>query len=330
MGVFRYVITGLLLLIVAVACGGNAARQADTSTPVGKTATTPAATASPAESGTRLIKHAMGETEVPANPQRVVVLDEGPLNSALALGIKPVGAVTAFKGTDFPAYLSDTTAGIQNVGTILEPDLEAVAALKPDLILSIKARHEAIYPQLSQIAPTVFTETFRCCWKENFLKDAEALRRSAEANRKLADYTKRLDEFKAKMGDRLNETKVSVVRFVPPGDVYLYQKSSYIGTILADAGLPRPPSQDVDQFVLKVSQEQISEMDGDVIFVTTYGPADQTTLEEVRNHPLWKQLKAVQQGKVYTVPDEYWMVGTGIISTNRAIDDLSKYMVEEG
>ncbi len=329
MGVFRYVITGLLL-IVAVACGGNQAMQADTSTPVGETTTTPAATASPAEAGTRLIKHAMGETEVPANPQRVVVLDEGPLNTALALGIKPVGAVTAFEGTDFPAYLGDTTAGIQNVGTILEPNLEAIAGLQPDLILSIKARHEAIYPQLSEIAPTVFTETFRCCWKENFMKDSEALGKSAEADRMMADYTKRLDEFKAKMGDRLSETEVSVVRFVPPGDVYVYQKASYIGTILADAGLPRPPSQDMDEFVLKLSQEQISEMDGDVIFVTTYGPPDQTLLEEVRNHPLWKQLKAVQQGKVYTVPDEYWMVGTGIIAANRTIDDLFTYMVEEG
>lgn len=330
MRVFRYVIIGLLLLIVAVACGENEAMQADTSTSVGETATTPAATASPAEAGTRLIEHAMGKTEVPANPQRVVVLDEGPLNSALALGIKPVGAVTAFEGTDFPAYLGDRTTGIQNVGTILEPNLEAVTALQPDLILSIKARHEAIYPQLSQIAPTVFTETFRCCWKENFMKDAEALGRSAEADRMLADYTKRLDEFKATMGDRLKETEVSVVRFVAPGDIYIYQKASYISTILADAGLPRPPSQDVDQFVLKVSQEQIREMDGDVIFVTTYGPPDETQLEEVRNHPLWKQLEAVQQGKVYTVPDEYWMVGTGIIAANRVIDDLFTHLVEEG
>lgn len=280
-----------------------------------------------ASSDTRTVEHAMGTTEVPANPRRVVALEEGPLNSALALGVKPMGAVIALEGAGFPAYLGDRAAGIERVGTILEPNLEAVAALRPDLILSVKERHEAIYPELSEIAPTVFTETFRGDWIGNFIKDAEALGQPEDAERLVDDYEQRLEEFKAKMGDRLSETEVSIVRFIP-GEVYIYQNASYIGTILADAGLPRPPSQDVDEFASTVSEEVISRMDGDVIFVTTYGPPQETQLEEFTNNPLWKRLEAVRKERVYTVPDEYWMVGIGVISANRVVDDLFKYLVE--
>lgn len=78
----------------------------------------------------RLIQHAMGETCVPKVAQRVVVLDTGELDSALALGVKPVGAVTA-PGQPFQGYLLSLTEGIQSVGTIQQPNLEKILALKP-------------------------------------------------------------------------------------------------------------------------------------------------------------------------------------------------------
>ena len=277
--------------------------------------------------GTRTVAHAMGETKVPLNPQRVVVLEEGPLNSALALGVTPVGAVTALAGTGYPEYLGEKAKGIKSVGLILEPNLEQVAALQPDLIISVKSRHEKIYPQLAQIAPTVFSETLRGRWQANFAKDAEALGKTTDADRLLADYQRRMDDFKAQMGPaRLQETLVSVVRFVP-GDTYLYTKGSYIGLVLIDAGLRRPPAQDINDFTVKLSEEQIQQIDGDVIFVTAYGPPDKTRQSNYQSNPLWQQLKAVQANKVYTVNDEYWMVGIGILAANRVADDLFKYFL---
>ena len=54
------------------------------------------------------------------------------------------------------------------MGTIAEPNLEAIAALQPELILPNKARHEDPYPRLAQIAPTVFAERVGAVWKGNF------------------------------------------------------------------------------------------------------------------------------------------------------------------
>jgi len=186
----------------------------------------------------RVIEHAMGETEISGTPERVVVLDTGELDSAMTLGVKPVGSVEAVEGLGYPSYL-EGTQGIENVGTIEQPNLEKIATLEPDLILSSKLRHEQIYEQLSEIAPTVFTETTGVTWKENFEVHAEALNRTGEADKVKEEYQNHIDEFQQAIGEQLDETEVSVVRFLP-GDTRIYQKESFIGTVLEDAGLPRP------------------------------------------------------------------------------------------
>jgi len=277
----------------------------------------------------RMVEHAMGEMEIPGTPERVVVLDTGELDSAMTLGVTPVGAVEAVEGEGLPSYLEGTEE-IENVGTIEQPSLETIAALEPDLILSSKLRHEQIYDQLSGIAPTVFTETTGVTWKENFEKHAEALNRQEKAENAKGEYEDRVEEFRGAMGERLRETEVSVVRFLP-GDTRIYQKESFIGTVLEDAGLPRPPSQAVEEFaILNASAELIPEMGGDVVFVTAYGPEDETTLNEITSDPLWRQLDAVQQDRVYEVSDDLWMLGIGYTAAKGVMNDLTRYLVEEG
>jgi len=267
----------------------------------------------------------MGETQIEGTPKRVVVLDTGELDSAMSLGVTPVGAVEAVEGLGLPSYL-EGTGGIENVGTIEEPNLEKIATLEPDLILSSRLRHEAIYDQLSQIAPTVFTETTGVTWKANFEKHAEAMNRGGEARRIMADYRRRTEEFQTAMGDRLEATEVSVVRFLP-GETRIYQKESFVGTVLEDAGLPRPPAQDVDEFaLLNVSEEEIPEMDGDAIFVTVYGVPKDSTQGNVTSDPLWQRLDAVREGRVYEVSDDLWMLGIGPTAAVGVVDDLEKHL----
>jgi iron complex transport system substrate-binding protein len=277
-------------------------------------------------SDSRTIEHAMGETEVSGTPERVVVLDTGELDSAMTLGVKPVGAVEAVEGLGYPSYLEGTEE-IENVGTIEEPNLEKIATLNPDLILSSKLRHEQIYDQLSQIAPTVFTETTGVTWKENFEVHAEALNRVEEGNIVKKEYRDRVDQFRQAIGE--NPPEVSVVRFLP-GDTRIYQKESFIGTVLEDAGLPRPPSQDVDEFaIMNASAELIPKMGGDVVFVTTYGPEEESTKQKITGDPLWRKLDAIEQGRVYEVSDDLWMLGIGYTAANGVVDDLTKNLIRE-
>ncbi len=278
------------------------------------------------ESGGRVVKHAMGEAEISGTPENVVVLDTGELDSAMTLGVSPVGSVEAVDGLGYPSYLEGTD-GIENVGTIEQPNLEKIAALEPDLILSSKLRHEKIHDQLSEIAPTVFTETTGVTWKENFDLHAEALNKTDEAEQVKEEYQERIDEFENAVGE--DPPEVSVVRFLP-GDTRIYQKESFIGTILEDAGLPRPESQDVADFaILNASQELIPKMGGDVIFTTIYGPENDTTQQNIMSDPLWRKLEAVEQERVYEVSDDLWMLGIGYTAADGVVDDLNQFLVDE-
>ncbi|MBI1295948.1 ABC transporter substrate-binding protein [bacterium] len=270
-----------------------------------------------ATADTRTITHAMGETEIPAVPQRVVVLDTGETDNALALGANVVGAPVG-DVLQYQEYLAGQLDGITDIGTISEPNLETIVQLEPDLILGSKQRYEAIYDELSAIAPTVFVESLRVPWQDNFRLHAEALGKTAEAEALLADYDARTEQVRQALGEDL--PTISIIRF-RPGQVRLYLKSSYIGYILQDVGLPRPPAQDQDLFSSDISLEQIADVDADYLFVTGYAQ-DDSDLATFLESELWTTLSAVQNERVVDVNDDTWVAGLGVQSANLVLNDL--------
>ncbi|MDG4801795.1 iron-siderophore ABC transporter substrate-binding protein [Micromonospora sp. WMMD980] len=278
---------------------------------------------------TRDITHAMGATKVPVEPKRVVVLDTDKIDTALSLGVTPVGAATAGEAKSWPTYFgAEKLTGITEVGVLTEPDLEAINALKPDLILGSKFRQEKFYDELSAIAPTVFTEKVGVTWKENFLLDGAALGKEQQAKDLLAAYEKRARDFGAKLGDA-DARKISIVRFIP-GNIRVYGPDSFSGIVVGDTGLGRPERQRLEgkedrRFDL-VSAERVNEVDGDVVFVTAYGEKAAAEQAKVTTGSLWKGLSAVRAGKAHVVSDEVWMTGIGVGAANKILDDLEKYL----
>ncbi|MER5951970.1 iron-siderophore ABC transporter substrate-binding protein [Streptomyces sp. NPDC001904] len=277
--------------------------------------------------GTHTVKTAMGDVEVKDHPRRVVVLDTAELDSAITLGVTPVGATRAGAENGFLSYLpQDRTKGITEVGEIANPGLEKIAALKPDLILSNKVRDGGRYEQLSAIAPTVLTETTGYPWKQNFLVHADALGRKKQARAAVRTYEKRAAAVTEALGgkERAAGVDVNVVRFVEGADIRIYGRKNYIGTILADVGIGRPAITDKakDGFSYDVSPEQIDKADADVIFTSTYGSPGKAKVTETTTSGLWRKLKAVRDGKVFQVDDELWIQGIGYTAAGRILGEL--------
>ncbi|MFB7079858.1 ABC transporter substrate-binding protein [Streptomyces sp. NPDC056308] len=276
---------------------------------------------------TRTVKTVMGDVEVPVAPRRVVVLDTGELDSALSLGVRPVGATHSATEDGFPSYLPESrTKGIKEVGDIANPNMETVASLKPDLILTSKVRDGDRYEQLSAIAPTVMTESTGSTWKENFRLHADALGKQAEAKKVIASYDARVAKVTEAIGgkEKAAATDVNFVRFVEGADIRIYGRQNYIGSILADVGVGRPAITDKakDGFSYDVSPEKIDLADADVVFTSTYGDPDKAGATKTMSGGLWKGLTASRNGKVFEVDDRLWIAGIGYTAADRILDEL--------
>ncbi|WP_432093694.1 ABC transporter substrate-binding protein [Streptomyces sp. bgisy100] len=281
------------------------------------------------EGETRTVNTAMGKVRVPVAPKRVVVLDTAELDSAITLGVKPVGATNAGTRSGFLGYLSkDQVSGIKNVGTIGSPNLEAVNELKPDLILSNKARDAKNYTSLKAIAPTVLTETTGYPWKENFRVHAAALGKKQAAAKAVAAYRAHARKVTDALGgpDRAKRTEVNIVRFVEGADTRVYGEKSYIATVLKDVGLGRPAvvHRATDGFSYDVSPERIDDADADALFYATYGDPKKAKETQILRSGLWKRMAAVRNERSFRIDDETWIQGIGYTAADTILDELQQ------
>ncbi|RKD32446.1 ABC transporter substrate-binding protein [Thermohalobacter berrensis] len=279
---------------------------------------------------TRIIEHAMGKTEINGTPKRVVVLVNGMVDISLALGVKPIGAVESWIGDPWYKYIEDDMEGVKPLGKETQPNLELIASLKPDIILGSKMRHEKIYEQLSSIAPTIMSENV-FDWKANLKLVSKALNKEEKGEKIVEDWNKRVKDFKNKLGDKAS-LEISLIRFNPDHARIYY--TGFPGMIIEEVGLSRPESQRVkDKVVGKLTKERIPEMDGDIIFDFTADWKGDGQVEKLReewmNDPLWKNLKAVKEGKVYRVNEVHWNMAGGVIAANKMLDDLYEYILNE-
>lgn len=305
------------LMTGLAACGDSAATDS-TDDAAQSCATTEASGEFP-----RTVEHHKGKLDLGEAPQRIVALDPSLAEAVLALGRPLVGGVGTY-GTqqDWPAYLGDSVRCTEEVGPLEQVALEDIVALEPDLIISASIRHEDLYDELSEIAPTLFVETTGPTWKDNLTKLGEALGVEEKAAADLKAYEDRAAAIGRAINEKAGNPEISVVRFMD-GPTRLMGNTSFLGIILQDMGLARPKVQDFDDFMLEVGEEEIRKADGDHIFVSAYtgGEASQ---EKFERNPLWKKLGAVQHGHVHEVDDTTWMSSVSLQGADIVLDEIAE------
>jgi iron complex transport system substrate-binding protein len=224
-----------------------------------------------------------------------------------------------------PAYLTAAfpqqaagLAAMADVGLRTSPNLEAVAAAGPDLILANKAAGADLYPKLAQIAPTVLTEGTGVNWKQDLLLVGHALGTAGAAQRLLDTF----HADAAALGARLANLRpaVSFLR-ITADRVRVFGVGSFPGSIAEDAGLARPPAQQFPQTSVDLSPEQLGRADGGRVFYSVQGGV--ATADGVLNGPVWKGIPAVAAGRITEVDDDVWYLNAGPVAARTVLDGLT-------
>lgn len=273
----------------------------------------------------REITHAMGTTDVPDNPQRIVVLTNEGTEALLAVGITPVGAVRSWLGDPWYEHIAGEMADVTVVGEESAVNLEAIAALQPDLILGNKTRQEKIYEQLSAIAPTVMSERLRGDWKINMALYTNAAGKGAEGRAALDAFDARVKTLGEAAGPLLEE-EISLVRFMS-GLTRIYYNDTFAGLILGEIGFKRPAAQNKPEFADDVGKERIPDFEGDRLFYFVYETGDGAAEQQATDwtsDPLWQNLDVVKAGMAYPVSDAIWNTAGGYLAANLLLDDIEQ------
>jgi len=274
----------------------------------------------------RLIRHDQGETRLRGTPLRVVTLFQGATDSAVALGVTPVGVVEAWRYPPVYPYLRPALAGVAQVGLESQPNLELIAALRPDLIVASSRRHARIYPLLSRIAPTVALAGLSD-FKQTLALMGQALNRQARAEALLTQWEGRAANLRRQLPERLGAAwppRVTLAN-LRADHARIYLPQSFAGAILAELGFLRPAGQPRQRRVLKLATEEgIPALDADLLFLfmDRDDPAVERTHRRWSRHPLWRNLAAVRAGQVFEVDEVAWNLGGGILAAQRMLDQI--------
>nr|WP_273191664.1 iron-siderophore ABC transporter substrate-binding protein [Halomonas sp.] len=261
----------------------------------------------------------------PPESPRIVTLYQGATDSAVALGLTPIGVVDSWLEKPMYHYLRDALAGVEHVGLETQPNLEKIAWLNPDLVIASDFRHARIAPLLNPIAPTVSAPTV-FNFKTTLTMVANATGREAQANELLEQWDDRVADFRQQIATRLGSEwpqKVAVVRF--KSDHVRIYTSGFAGSILDELGFVQPDTLQSQSWGMKLSStENIPVLDADALFILLEpdDPAIADNYQHWATHPLWQQLSAVQSGRVFEVEPVSWMMGGGILAANAMLDDL--------
>jgi iron complex transport system substrate-binding protein len=259
------------------------------------------------------------EVQLPAQPKRIASISFFADDVALALGIKPVASTYMVEGRP-PEFLLGLTGDMTQIGQRAKPNLELLSEAQPDLIVAIRRYTVGNAPQLEKIAPYV-------AWNMELLDGSD---KEIEAFSKVLGKPERGIELNKEFRAHLAEVAGKAPKGVHPrfaimwgGEVpFAFHDENTSASILKAiggdniAGAMTPGGE----FGIDLSLETMLEKDPEVLFIYDYGPD-----RPHENNPIWSQLTAVKNNRVFYVGD-HWVETNGPIAREIVLREAAHYL----
>jgi iron complex transport system substrate-binding protein len=264
---------------------------------------------------------AMGEVEIPANPERIIApyLED----SLIALGVKPAAQWSI--GDTVLDYLQPELKDVPKIGWDLP--LEQAISNDPDLIIfsSPSSIQKGQYEEYKKIAPTyVYKDEVSSDWRKQLTTMGDILNKQDEAKKALADYDSKASDAKKKIKDSIGDESAAIL-WVMADKFYLLENNRFSAKVLYnDLGIKQPT------FVEKlgaaavqwdpISLEKLPEIQADHIFLIS--KKNETGLDILTKSSIWNGLDAVKNGKVYEMNEPSFWTINGLIASEKTIDEV--------
>ncbi|MDT0569205.1 iron-siderophore ABC transporter substrate-binding protein [Streptomyces sp. DSM 3412] len=286
-------------LLLATACGGGS--DSDDASGAGAEASTSGDSAFPVS-----VDHKYGSTTIKAEPKRIVTVGLTDQDSVLALGKVPVGTTEwlgGYKGAIGP--WAEDKLGSAEAPTVLKdtgtgPQVEKIAALKPDLILAVYGGlTKEQYESLSKFAPVVAQpkayNDYGVPWQEQTETIGKALGKPDEAAKAVADTEAKI---KAAADDNPGFKGATAVMATPYEGMFVFGSQDPRSRLLTGLGFTLPKDLDKvigDQFGANISKERTDLLDQSAI-VWQVGDVTKDAAK-LHKDASYKDLKVVKEGR---------------------------------
>ena len=318
-----------MMLLVLAACGSkDEAEKGDSAESKPAEESTGDATAYPITiPGSTYGENTFDDVTLDKQPEKVVVFDYGFLDTLDALGVEVAGVPQK----NLPEYLSKyTDEKYANIGSIKEPDFEALSSLNPDIIF-ISGRQASAYAELSKIAPTVYVGVDAANFMESFKINTDLagkiFGKEQEAADAFAAYEAKVEEINEKTA--ASEDKALIV-LGNEGSLSAYGPGSRFGVIHDVFGVKAADeSIEVSTHGQNASFEYVRDINPDILFVVdrdaAVNPEGESGTKAAIENEIVAATNAAKNGKIIYLDPQYWYLsGGGIQSETAKLDDVLK------
>lgn len=266
-------------------------------------------------------------SQFPADVPERVITTSVPLTEMLhLLGVTPVGVPTSTNPipADFDA--------IERVGSPMQPDLEVVTNLEPDLILGAETLRSTLEKNLEDIdlEPTYLpTESFDDL-KLSFKVLGTYFNKIDETNEVLSSILEKENEL---LEQAKGKDLPSVMLMIGTSDSFMVMSErSYLGSLVKKLGADNiaTTALNVTETYAPINMEDVVAADPDIILVLAsgdHGASEDMFQKEVDSNDIWKKLSAYQNDKVHILDYDIFGV-TSISNVEQALTQIANYFYE--
>ena len=326
----RYMRTILLLVISAMLVAGCSSKKTEDTSPGGETS----------ESSVTIVG-SNGEVTLDKPAKKVVVLEWTYAEDLLALGVQPAGMADIQEYHNWVNIDAELSNDVVDVGGRQEPNLEAIAALEPDLIIGVSFRHDASLADFEKIAPTVIFNPYPedesiDLYKEmttTFNEIAKAVDKTEEAEKVLAHLDEKYEEAKAEIEKADLKTKDVILTLAYTGpqapEIRVFTPNSMASQILEKIGLKNVHVP--DQFEVFGSStfnvEGLTKYE-DANYLYTVQDEDNVYEKQLKDNAVWKNLNFVKEDRLFDLGGDTWLYG-GPLSAETLLNQIVDTMVNK-